>query len=306
MLALAQRTQLLQTSPAIQSVVFQHSMVNATDLDEGSPIVGIIDGKFESGYLVTVSMGYEILKGVLYDVPKIPILASSHCQSIMANKNKTVSASLAVQRRRRRKKSEIKRRDPAHPKPNRSGYNFFFAEQHARLKPLNQTKDRDISRTIGELWNKLKDPEKLVYQEKAIKDKERYKAEMEEYCLKLKMNNVNNDDMLVQQRRPELNNILVDVDIKLDENDTGSQTPEEDESSSAGSDYEDDKGVENDINMIDASPGTGMGAEAAPLGSKKSSKEGDDDPFHHCEREGEAGHQQVKNMDESKNMLALL
>ncbi|KAI5415216.1 hypothetical protein KIW84_040600 [Lathyrus oleraceus] len=33
-------------------------------------------------------------------------------------------------------------------------------EQHARLKPLNQGKDREISRTIGELWNKLNESEK--------------------------------------------------------------------------------------------------------------------------------------------------
>ncbi|KAI5428624.1 hypothetical protein KIW84_033577 [Lathyrus oleraceus] len=33
-------------------------------------------------------------------------------------------------------------------------------EQHVRLKPLNQGKDREISRTIGELWNKLNESEK--------------------------------------------------------------------------------------------------------------------------------------------------
>jgi hypothetical protein len=117
-----------------------------------SSIVGVIDGKFENGYLVSVPLGSEILKGVLYESP----------HHIMINNNIT-SAALGVQRRRRRrKKSEIKRRDPAHPKPNRSGYNFFFAEQHARLKLLNQTMDKDISRMIGELWNNLKESEKTV------------------------------------------------------------------------------------------------------------------------------------------------
>jgi hypothetical protein len=80
----------------------------------------------------------------------------------MINNNNIASATLGVQRRRRRKKSEIKRRDPAHPKPNRSGYNFFFAEQHAKLKLLNQTMDKDISRMIGELWNNLNESEKTV------------------------------------------------------------------------------------------------------------------------------------------------
>jgi hypothetical protein len=118
-----------------------------------SSIVGVIDGKFENGYLVSVPLGSEILKGVLYESP----------HHIMINNNNIASAALGVQRRRRRrKKSEIKRRDPAHPKPNRSGYNFFFAEQHARLKLLNQTMDKDISRMIGELWNNLKESEKTV------------------------------------------------------------------------------------------------------------------------------------------------
>jgi hypothetical protein len=117
-----------------------------------SSIVGVIDGKFENGYLVSVSLGSETLKGVLYESP----------QYIMINNNNIASATLGVQRRRRRKKSEIKRRDPAHPKPNRSGYNFFFVEQHAKLKLLNQTMDKDISRMIGELWNNLKESEKTV------------------------------------------------------------------------------------------------------------------------------------------------
>lgn len=125
-------------------------------------MVGVIDGKFESGYLVTVTVGSEKLKGVLYLAPQNPVFpAPQQHNSVPVNNNNALSASLGVHRRRR-KKSEIKRRDPAHPKPNRSGYNFFFAEQHAILKPLHQGKDREISRMIGELWNRLKEPEKAV------------------------------------------------------------------------------------------------------------------------------------------------
>nr|XP_009609810.1 high mobility group B protein 15-like [Nicotiana tomentosiformis] len=35
----------------------------------GSPVCGVIDGKFESGYLITVKIGSEDFKGVLYQVP---------------------------------------------------------------------------------------------------------------------------------------------------------------------------------------------------------------------------------------------
>lgn len=102
---------------------------------------------------------------MLYEAPQNELLQLSRTPlqyGVSTNKNDNASAVPGVHRRRRRKKSEIKRRDPAHPKPNRSGYNFFFAEQHARLKPLHPGKDRDISRMIGELWNNLKESDKAV------------------------------------------------------------------------------------------------------------------------------------------------
>lgn len=133
----------------------------STTWPANSPVVGVIDGKFESGYLVTVSIGSEKLKGVLYQAPQSTAGKMPQQFNFSINNNNVAGGS-GIQRRRRRKKSEIKRRDPAHPKPNRSGYNFFFAEQHARLKPLHPGKDREISRMIGELWNKLNESERAV------------------------------------------------------------------------------------------------------------------------------------------------
>jgi len=107
----------------------------------------------------------EPLQGILYQCNGNPLyqITNHHglvtqCQTTSGNATRP----LTMVRRRRRKKSEIKKRDPAHPKPNRSGYNFFFAEQHARLKPLHPGKDREISRMIGELWNNLTDSKKAV------------------------------------------------------------------------------------------------------------------------------------------------
>lgn len=121
---------------------------------------GFIDGKFESGYLITVKIGSEDLKGVLYQIPINQ--EQQELQNVPAYNTQKEASTPGIARRKRRKKSEIKKRDPAHPKPNRSGYNFFFAEQHARLKPLYPGKDREISRMIGELWNNLNVPEKMV------------------------------------------------------------------------------------------------------------------------------------------------
>lgn len=133
-----------------------------------------------------------------------------------------------------------------------------------------------------------------VYQEKAIKDKERYQAEMEGYRERLKMGNVISDAVPLQQRLPESDASLVDVDIKL----IGSpQTPVE--STSSGSDYEDD-----DINMGATSPEVEVGVEATYVGSDKPSQ--DYELLPQCQREGDAAVQDVQKMNESKTMLALI
>ncbi|CAA7054078.1 unnamed protein product [Microthlaspi erraticum] len=192
----------------------------------GSNVVGVIDGKFENGYLVTVTMGSEQLKGVLYQLlPAENTVAHQTPQQSHGvfhntwnnNGNPQGIVGGVTKRRRRRKKSEIKRRDPAHPKPNRSGYNFFFAEQHARLKPLHPGKDREISRMIGELWNKLNEQKKTVYQGKAMEDKERYRTEMEDYREKLRTGQLISNAVPLQQRLPEQNVDMVEAELPIEE-----------------------------------------------------------------------------------------
>ncbi|XP_023745753.1 high mobility group B protein 15 [Lactuca sativa] len=165
----------------------------------GFPVTGIIDGKFESGYLCSVGIGGEQLHGVLYQTT----VCTPLCEV-------TQDATMVRCRRRRRKKSEMKKRDPAHPKPNRSGYNFFFAEQHARLKLLHTGKDRGISRMIGELWNNLTDSEKAVYQEKAVEDKERYRTEMEHYRENFRRESLINNTVVPLQQQYFTNMMLDD------------------------------------------------------------------------------------------------
>ncbi|KAI4389690.1 hypothetical protein MLD38_001890 [Melastoma candidum] len=136
----------------------------------GCSVTGIIDGKFEGGYLVTVNLGDQEMKGVLYHLPKV-----SH------SSRSQITHALELSDRRRRKRSRKALRDPFRPKSNRSGYNFFFAEHYARLKPQYHGQERAISKKIGFLWNNLTEAEKQVYQDKGLKDKERYKTEMLEY-----------------------------------------------------------------------------------------------------------------------------
>ncbi|KAK3187866.1 hypothetical protein Dsin_027427 [Dipteronia sinensis] len=264
-------------SPSVQAADIQQPRTNAavasgakpSSSSSGTQVVGVIDGKFESGYLVTVMIGSERLKGVLYQSPQCPAVHQvppSYNVSTNNSNNNTHAVS-GVQRRRRRKKSEIKRRDPAHPKPNRSGYNFFFAEQHARLKPLHPGKDREISRMIGELWNKLKESDKSVYQEKALKDKERYRIEMEDYKERQRTGQVVSDAVPLRQQLPEPDVNMVEADIKLDE--AGADSPEtpDNESNSDGSDCEDET-ADKDLDME-----VGLGTESSNVGVETSTEE---------------------------------
>jgi HMG (high mobility group) box len=124
-------------------------------------VTGSIDGKFEYGYLVTVKIRDETLRGVLYHVPDQLQVSSAPTKTVQhmgsTSTNVPILAQMKGGRKRRRK-----HRDPTHPKPNRSAYNFFFAEMHARLKEVYPQRDREYSKMIGESWNKLTTEEKLV------------------------------------------------------------------------------------------------------------------------------------------------
>lgn len=117
-------------------------------LDAGSLVTGTIDSKCDYGYLISVDLGSEKLKGVLYHIPEVPK---------MSQRSNTPSG----QTRRRRRKRQLTL-DPSRPKPNRSGYNFFFAEHYGRLKPSYHGQERAISKRIGDLWGRLSESEKQV------------------------------------------------------------------------------------------------------------------------------------------------
>ncbi|EFJ38629.1 hypothetical protein SELMODRAFT_35436, partial [Selaginella moellendorffii] len=149
-------------------------------IDGKKKLVGIVTGsieeKFEHGYLVTVVIGSDRFRGVLYHVP----VGSSVPHTPEA-------ANVGVRLRRRRKRIGMRRKDPNAPKLNRSGYNYFFAEQRAKLKLVYPDKDREISKMIGETWSSMTEEQKSPYQERGVKDKERYKREISDYRDRMKM-----------------------------------------------------------------------------------------------------------------------
>ncbi|XP_038723572.1 high mobility group B protein 15-like [Tripterygium wilfordii] len=261
----------IQPSREVQASATYQPRTNAAELPGVAPgqassansattVVGVIDGKFESGYLVTVTVGTKKLKGVIYHTQQNSGWQLPQHSSVLANNGDDSRTAPRTHRRRRRKKSEIRKRDPAHPKPNRSGYNFFFAEQHARLKPLHPNKDREISRMIGELWNKLQEPEKSVYQEKAIKDKERYRAEMEDYRERLRTGQVISNAVPLQRRLPGGVVDMMETYVKAEVTNGGDSQTLDDESISGGNDSEDDEIIE------ETSLGIGVGAASSNVG----------------------------------------
>ncbi|KAH8964267.1 hypothetical protein BDL97_04G057400 [Sphagnum fallax] len=156
----------------------------------GRVVTGAIEGKFEHGYLVSIIMGTEKLRGVLYHLPSghrglqhasvhnLPGTLGAELQ-IPSREMPTVQSS--GRKRRKRKK------DPKAPRSHRSGYNFFFVEQHMKLKTFYRDRERELSRLIGAAWNRLTDEEKSPYQDQAVKDKERFQKEMQEYQESLKI-----------------------------------------------------------------------------------------------------------------------
>ncbi|GAV56688.1 HMG_box domain-containing protein/ARID domain-containing protein [Cephalotus follicularis] len=139
--------------------------------------IGTIDGKFDCGYLVTVKLGSEILNGVLYH-PEQPGSCTPIPEPNSAIVPYTPNCKPGHSGRRRRSRRSG---DPSYPKPNRSGYNFFFAEKHYKLKSLYPNREREFTKMIGESWSSLSPEERTVYQNIGLKDKERYKRELKEY-----------------------------------------------------------------------------------------------------------------------------
>jgi hypothetical protein len=134
----------------------------------GMKVQGAIKGKFEQGYLVTVTVGAEMLQGILYHVP--PIQRTPQ-QANVPNHGESFGAEITLPRvqakvggswRRRRRRDKTTKKDPNAPRPNKTGYNFFFADQCSKFKAMHPHADKELGRIMGHAWNSLTEEEKLV------------------------------------------------------------------------------------------------------------------------------------------------
>ncbi|XP_010416521.1 PREDICTED: high mobility group B protein 9-like [Camelina sativa] len=163
------------------SIRYHNSLPPPSQGSSSFTAIGTIEGKFDCGYLVKVKLGSEILNGVLYH-PAQPGPSSSPPTAVLNGAVAPYAGSGSRGRRRLGKRRRSRRReDPNYPKPNRSGYNFFFAEKHCKLKSLYPNKEREFTKIIGESWSNLSTEERTVYQNIGLKDKERYQRELNEY-----------------------------------------------------------------------------------------------------------------------------
>ncbi|CAI0558482.1 unnamed protein product [Linum tenue] len=98
-----------------QAAAQQHNRINVAAQLPGASglpsIVGVIDGKFDSGYLVTVTIGNEKLQGVVYQAATEAQQQHYYGLSANNNNNNNETTESGVVRSKRRRK-ETRTRDP--------------------------------------------------------------------------------------------------------------------------------------------------------------------------------------------------
>eukprot|EP00877_Chromochloris_zofingiensis_P011176 jgi/Chrzof1/6311/Cz18g03030.t1 len=135
-----------------------------------------VDGRFDCGYFVTIRLGRSEFKGMLYYPPPEHTLYSRTDVPTKAELNGTGGKG----------KGDLKDRDPFAPKPNKTPFNFFAVDARLKAKEtfpgINQV---DLTKKVGEMWQKASDYEKAPYLELANQDRARYQAELEAYNYRL-------------------------------------------------------------------------------------------------------------------------
>jgi len=75
-----------------------------------------------------------------------------------------------------------RKKDPNAPKRWKTGYILFCEDEREKVKAKHKDmKNTDVTKKLGEMWNKLSDKDKARYKKLSDKDKVRYEKEMESY-----------------------------------------------------------------------------------------------------------------------------
>ncbi|KAH7387569.1 hypothetical protein KP509_16G030700 [Ceratopteris richardii] len=144
----------------------------------GHMVTGVIDGKTEEGYFVTVVVGTEKLTGIIYHV-------SSDCENnqfasipslldgIGSGEN---TGSLEVQLYNKIKKEPIRKENFVSPKRPRTAYNIFHKEQYEKLIQLYPSA-KGLGKKVIEMWGRLPEDEKAAYIARSNQEREKYVME---------------------------------------------------------------------------------------------------------------------------------
>lgn len=114
-------------------------------LEPGSMLSGTVDAKFEFGYAVTIDMGSEQWKGVLYQNRSESALPNNSGQ------NHTVISG-----------SQTTYGDPLRFEENGSGYVCFYDETWKTLHRYYGNELDALNKKIWLIWSRLSDAEKQV------------------------------------------------------------------------------------------------------------------------------------------------
>jgi len=72
------------------------------------------------------------------------------------------------------KRGESKERDPYAPKPSRTPFNFFSIDARIKAKEVNPGISQvDLTKKVGDMWQRASDYEKAPYLELANQDRQR-------------------------------------------------------------------------------------------------------------------------------------
>ncbi|BDA48008.1 probable AT-rich interactive domain-containing protein 2 at N-terminal half [Coccomyxa sp. Obi] len=173
------------------------------------PITGTVEAQFDAGYFVSIVAGGQEFRGessihhrpksfthigVLY-TPPIPLLGAPQSAAtagvgptaadLSASPRDLAHAAMQQQQAAagvQPRRSRAARRDPLEPKQNKTPFNFFSIDARSKAKAEHPSSDqKEISKIVGEMWQRATPEEKAPYVEQARIDKARYQEALNRY-----------------------------------------------------------------------------------------------------------------------------
>ncbi|KAK9803900.1 hypothetical protein WJX72_003210 [[Myrmecia] bisecta] len=136
-----------------------------------------IDARFDAGYFVTIKLGRDTFRGMLYYPP------GEHAGDGRARR---MDNGAAESRGTPRRERGDKGKDPHAPKPNKTPFSFFSVDARLKAREANPgLSPAELTKKVGEMWANATDQDKAPYIAMSNQDRTRYTAELEAYNYRL-------------------------------------------------------------------------------------------------------------------------